>query len=152
MKTLDTLFNGVFLDYMTKILYENELNYMNFTYRICKETIMSSFIVAYFRRNHFLVGEINARIEALKSNGILGYWVKQYTSNKHSGIIAASYQPSQLNIEKLLGAFEILGYGLLVSLLCFTLEGFIAAMKKLLKRRKSKGKVHHLKKKVKQSK
>lgn len=122
LKVRDSHFNGVFLDYQTKKLYQNEINYKNFTFKICPESVMSSFVVAYLRKNHYLVEEINQLIEAMKANGMQTMMVQKYTSSQHGSIKSGSYQPSRLKIDNLRGAFEILGYGLLISFTCFTFE------------------------------
>lgn len=131
LKTRDPYFDGVVLDYQTKTLYQNEINYKNFTYKICPESVMPSFVVAYLRKNHYLVDEFNQQIEAMKANGLRRMLVQKYTSSRHGTIKGDSYQPSQLKIENLRGAFEILGYGLLISFTGFTLEFIIAKITNL---------------------
>lgn len=82
---------------------------------------MPSFVVAYARKNHFLIPEINKQIEAFKSNGLIGLWIRQYTSYKHNDRSATS-NPSQLKFENLRGAFEILIYGLVIAFVIFIIE------------------------------
>lgn len=129
-KTLDPTFKGVFLDYLTKILYENERNYKNFTFKICPEHIMPSFVVAYARKNLYLIPEINKQIEAFKSNGLIGFWIKQYTSYKHNYRSASSH-PSQLKFVNLQGAFEILIYGLVIAFAIFIIELLVRIVRKI---------------------
>lgn len=73
MKTLSSDFHGVALGYLAAVLYENEKNFANFTLKICHEAIMSSFVVAYMTKNHFLLGKIDEKIEAFKANSLLDY-------------------------------------------------------------------------------
>lgn len=120
-KTLDPSFAGVVLDYLTKTLYENEVNYMT-PLKICKEAIMSSFVVAYMYKNHFLIDEINREIEAYQSNGLMVHWINKYTQFKHSGVKSASFRPTTMKLENLEGAFEILFYGLIICCICFVIE------------------------------
>lgn len=122
MKTLNSRFNGAFLDYLTKILYENEINHKKYHFKFCEESVMSSFTVAYMRKNHFLSHEINQKIDNLKSNGLLGHWIDKYMRNKRGGGISVTCQPTKMSLESLLGAFDVLGYGLLISTLGFILE------------------------------
>lgn len=123
-KTLDPSFKGVFFDYLTKVLYENEKNYKNQTYKICKEFVMPSYVVAYMRKNHFLVNEINEKIDQLKSNGLLSYWIKQHTVYRHQKGATVNSNPSKLKMENVRGAFEILFYGLIISFIVLLLEKF----------------------------
>lgn len=120
-KTLNPSFSGVVLDYLTKTLYENEINYMT-PLKICKEAIMSSFVVAYMYKNHFLIDEINKEIEDFQSNGLMVYWINKNTQFKHSGIKSASSRPTTMKLENLKGAFEILFYGLIICSICFIIE------------------------------
>lgn len=122
MKTLSSKFHGVFFDYLTKTLYQNEQNYGKFKFRICKEHIMSSFIVAYLRKNHFLVNKIDEKIGAFKSSGLLTYWIDKYTARRFKMLKNTSATPSQLTLINLQGAFEILIYGLMISLVSLIIE------------------------------
>jgi hypothetical protein len=124
-KTLSPDFRGVYLDYLAKTLYHNELNYKNHTFRICQEFLMPSFIVAYMRKNHFLIDKIDDKIEALKSNGILSNLIRKYTKSKQTSMKNVDAVPSQLTMAHLQGAFEILIYGLTISFATLTME-FIA--------------------------
>lgn len=122
-KTLDASFNGAFLDYMTKTLYQNEQYFNETPLKICKETVMPSFVVAYMRKNHFLVHQINRKIELFQSNGILVHWIHRFTKFKHGHMIkSTSSRPVATKMKNIRGAFDILLYGLLISLLCFLFE------------------------------
>lgn len=125
MRTLSSNFHGVFFDYLTKTRYLNEQNYGKFRFRICKEHIMSSFIVAYMKKNHFLVMKIDEKIGVFKSSGLLTYWIDKYTARRFKLLESANAIPSQLTIINLEGAFEILMYGLMISLVSLIIE-FIA--------------------------
>jgi hypothetical protein len=130
LKTLSSDFRGVFLDYLVKTLHYNELNYRNRTFRICRDSLMPSFIVAYMRRNHFLVPMIDERIEALKSNGILLKLIAKYTKARRSSMKSHDDAfPSTLTMQHLQGAFEILIYGLAISFAAFALEFIAGKMK-----------------------
>lgn len=137
LKLLDPDFNGVFLDYLTKTLYQNELNYKNFTYKICPESIMSSFVVAYLRKDHYLANEINKQIEALKSNGLQKRWRESYTNSRHSSSRTKNYQPTELKLDHLKGAFQILGYGLVAAFTILCFEVLAAKVIKVVRKRRS---------------
>lgn len=140
LKTLDSSFEGVFLDYLTKTLYQNEQNNKQPPpLKICKETVIASFVVAYMRQNHFLIHQINRRIEAYQSNGMMLYWIMKYTSSKHvKAKKAASSPPTAMKMKNLAGAFQILMYGLLICLICFLIEVFNASSRLKFKSRRNK--------------
>lgn len=127
-QTLDSSFNGVFLDYLTKTLYQKEQRLLDPRIKLCDEPVMSSFVVSYMRRNHFLINEVNREIEALQSNGMLGFWIKTYTSYKHTKLKSQSL-PSKLKMNNLKGAFQILLCGLLFSFFYFSAEVLIFLIK-----------------------
>lgn len=121
-KTLNPSFDGVILDYMTKTLYENEQHFNEQPLKICKEFVMSSFIVTYMQKNHFLIHEVNQKIEAFQANGIMGQWIHRFTSYKHGSTKSTSSHPLAMKMENLRGAFDILLYGLLICFGCFVFE------------------------------
>lgn len=127
-KTLSPDFRGVFLDYLAKTLHHNELNDRDHSFRICQEFLMPSYIVAYMRKNHFLIDKIDEKIEALKANGMLANWIKKYTKTKQASRNADAI-PSKLTMAHLSGAFEILIYGLTISFAAFTTEFIACKMK-----------------------
>lgn len=108
---------------MTKTLYQNEQQYNETQLKICKETVMISFIVAYMQKNHYLINEVNLKIEALQTNGIMVNWINhQLMSYKHRQNKSPSSGPEVMKIENLRGAFDILILGLLTCFLCFAFE------------------------------
>lgn len=123
-KTFDPSYNAVFLDYLTKTLYRNDQQPLDPQLNVCDEYVMSSFVVAYMRRNHFLITEVDQEIEALQSNGMLGLWVKKYTSQQSAKFKSKAY-PSSLKMNDLRGAFDILLPSLLICFLCFSAEVLI---------------------------
>lgn len=137
LKLLDPDFNGVFLDYLTKTLYQNELNYKHFTYKICPEHVMSSFVVAYLRKDHFLANEMNTQIEAMKSNGLQKRWRESYTNSRHSSLRTNNYRPTELKLDNLKGAFQVLGYGLVAAFIILCFEFLAAKVIKVVRKRQS---------------
>lgn len=133
LKTLDSSFKGVFFDYRAKTLHQNEINHLNFTFKICMEHVLPSFVVSYLRKDHFLVSEINTKIEELQSNGLLSFWIKKYTNYKHSKISNLNIQPSKLKPDHLRGAFQVLAYGLSIAAMSFVFEFIFKMTMNLLK-------------------
>lgn len=121
-KTLDPSFRGVVFSYLDQILYLNEKNSKNFSYHICKELFLMNNFVFYFRKNHYLVEEINDRIDRMLMSGVIEHITKNYTNSiflKHSG---ESKLPKQLKIEHFVGAFRLLLMFIAISTATFILE------------------------------
>lgn len=94
---------------------------------------MSRFVAAYTRKNHFLAGEIDMQIEALRTNGVLNQLINKYTNNKLSHQASIKSNPSQLKMENLRGAFEILIFGLMIAFIVFVFEIFSRVIKRFVK-------------------
>lgn len=87
---------------------------------ILKENFMTVPVVIYTRKNFYLLGALNEKIEEIKSSGLLEYW--HYKGDHQSKSLNAKKVPKVLTIKRLVGCFEILVWGLLLSFLSFSVE------------------------------
>lgn len=78
LMTLNPSFKGVFFNNLPQILYNNQLNYKNYTFTVCKESFYNMPFVFYFKKNHFLVDEINEKLDLLLMNGMINHFTKKY--------------------------------------------------------------------------
>jgi len=121
-KTLDPNFEGVFLDYLTRVLHLNELESNKQPFIFCRETLIPSFVTAYMPKNFYLLSEINDLVEEMKSNGLLSRFVMKYTKWRQKNVRQSRDGPSKLTIENLTGAFQLLQYTLSLSFVVFLIE------------------------------
>lgn len=93
---------------------------------ILKETLMTTQIVIYTRKNFYLLGALNEKIEEIKSSGLLEYWHYKGKSVTESPNVKKN--PKVLTISRLVGCFEIWAWGLFLSLLSFLVEITVSRM------------------------
>lgn len=121
-KTLDPSFDGVVFNYLDQILYQNQLNYKNFTFQVCKERFLANPFVFYFRKNHYLVEEVNDRIELMLTNGMIQHIQGSYADASLLKRLEESKEPKVLALNHSNGAFRIFGFGCLIALTIFVME------------------------------
>lgn len=121
IKTLDPMFKSAVCSYFSIVAYINAVNRHNFTAKILDEALVTNRIVFYFSKNFYLVDDFNKRLSQFKANGLIDLWMSKYISAEKS---RPQDIPSSMNLRHLQGIFEILIYGLTVSLFAFLLELF----------------------------
>lgn len=141
-KTLDSSFKGVVFDYLTQTLYSNQQNYKNFTYKICKESFLPSFIVFYMRQNFYLVEEIDLFLGKMKSSGIINHYVSRHIGTASDFKQKLQFGPSQMTMNNFKGIFEICFCCLLISLFVFLVEIIVDFVGKRRKFRNMKFKIN----------
>jgi hypothetical protein len=119
-KTLDSSFKGVVFNYLTQVLYENQINYRNFTYRICKEKFLINRMVFYFKKDFYLVDDFNRKIRVLNENGLINFWKSKYIDEPHRLILSDG--PTPLKIDHLIGCFEVWTGGIFLCFFVFLIE------------------------------
>lgn len=122
LETVDPMFNAAVTSSMEQILYFNKMNYKNFTLTICKEFLFTFQYGIYFRKNSYLEGVFNKKISILKSSGLIDFWASDFISSKFLNIKIHDGSPRKLNVEQLLGGFEVLGIGLVIGLMLLLCE------------------------------
>lgn len=124
---------------MSNALYSNQINFKEFTYKTCKETLMTNHIIIYFRKNFYLVDEINERINSFKDFGITNFMKGRYADEKFRKVDGGSDGPSELTVEHFIGMFELWAFGLIVAFVLFVGEiVFFRIDKKVIKEKKRK--------------
>ena len=122
LKTLNPSFKGVVFKYLDTILYLNHLNYKNFTFTLCKERFLMTPIVFYFRKHHYLVEEIDQKIELMHMNGLIQHITSRYFNSIYSKKKLKISERKVLILGHFSGLLKIIGilYGL--TLLVFLIE------------------------------
>ncbi|CRK92117.1 CLUMA_CG005842, isoform A [Clunio marinus] len=121
-KTLNPKFKGALFNYMTQVFYLNQLNYKEFSYRICKEKFLSNPMVFYFQKDFYLVNEFNDKMNDLKENGLINLWISKYVDKRFTNQKETLVGALPLNVHHLLAIFELWIGGLVISFIIFILE------------------------------
>lgn len=122
MKTLNPSFKGVVFNSLDQILYQNMVNYRNFTFRICKQPFLTNLIVFYFRKNHYLVEEVNTRIDSMLSNGMIQKIRESYSDPKFLEPSKEVTEHKTLTIDNFDGVFFLFGLWCTFAISIFALE------------------------------
>lgn len=77
--------------------------------------------VIYETKNFYLADIINEQIEILKAAGLVNYWhMKRF--DKRSVAMTVNNYPTVIRFHQLAGSFQVLIFGLLLSLLALMVE------------------------------
>lgn len=112
--TAVVLVNEISAKYSNLIQYPNR--YLAFT--IDRLYIQSS--VYYFRRRSVLRAIFNEKLQIFQEAGLVDYWIEKYTKNAR--MKPNQRIPTELNLENVLGAFQICVVMFLFSCFVFILE------------------------------
>lgn len=131
LMTLDENFKGVVFQYITVALYRNQRNFKEFTLKICSEPLMTNHLIFYFRKDFYLIDEVNDRIGIMKSSGIVEYFISKYADKKFSQVNTEnSAGPSKLELHHFEGVIQMWTFGLTISFVSFLIELLMARLKK----------------------
>lgn len=121
-RTLDSNFKGAVSSPLFEIVHLNKLNFKSFAFRTLREPLNNNFAVFYFQKNFYLLDAINEKISILKAAGLVDYWIKKDIDPTFLHVKQENLGPQKLNIEHLLGCFELLLVGIILGLVAFSLE------------------------------
>ncbi|CAO1431395.1 unnamed protein product [Diamesa tonsa] len=113
-KIFDSSFKGAIASTLSFILVENQINYPNKTFKVCKEKLMTIPVTLYLRKNHYLIDVVNENVDALITAGLINYWAQQNVGTKFIIPKGKDKTPKKLNFLHLIGCFQIwcIGCGL----------------------------------------
>lgn len=121
-KTLDASFNAGVLLTNDNVLEFNKLYHKTSTLKVLEEVIATIPIVVYFRKKSFLVEVFNRELGKLKSAGLIEHWTDKFMESQYSKIKDVKLGPKQMTVKTLLGAFQMVSFGLSLSLCTFFIE------------------------------
>lgn len=76
--------------------------------------------VFFFRKKSILTTEFNEQIQTLRETGLIEFWTKNFIDDRKPE--SKHTQPTKLKMKNILGAFQICGIMLLISVIVFLLE------------------------------
>lgn len=120
--TLDPTFKGAVLRRLDDILFYNRKNRLRKTYNVLENPLLVSPTVIYLRKNSYLTETLNEKLNLLKSNGIIDYWIGHYLGSQYLKIKDQTSHNKAMTLKALSGAFEVLLVGVVISCLAFVAE------------------------------
>ncbi|CAO1388058.1 unnamed protein product [Diamesa tonsa] len=106
-KTLDYRFKGCTCGPLSEVLYLNQQNYKNFTYKVLKEFLFTAQIVIYYTKNFYLKEEVNDKLLYMKASGLVDHWISKSMDMKYLNMKEPKHGPKKLNLQQLSGGFQV---------------------------------------------
>jgi len=107
---------------LLEVILWNQENYKNFVSKVLKEYLFDVQIVYYYPKNFHLIHVLDEKLELLKSAGIISMWMDHYVDKSYVNIKTPSTGPRIININQLLGSFEVWTIGMIISIVIFLIE------------------------------
>ena len=123
-KLTSSSFGGAMVSGLNEILILSQSNEYNFKFKFCKERVMGIPIVIYFKKNYFLIPEINNVIRNLNSAGLVEKWHYNYIDKQYLKEDDVSTGPKVITFEHLIGCFQLWACGCVIGVICFLGEIF----------------------------
>lgn len=116
--------------YLSTISYTNLIERHNFTFRICKEVLITNSFVFYFTKNFYLVDEFNQWIDIFYSAGIIEQIAGKYVDKNIIHLMKTTQKnpPSALTYSNVEGFFTIFYCGCFLALISFVFEIFVGCL------------------------
>jgi hypothetical protein len=92
---------------MTDIIYRNQKTYQSFVLKVCKEELSTVNVVMYFPKNFYLKTAIDKKLNQLATAGLLEFWIQNFADMRFYHLKAQQSGPKNLEIQHLLGIFNI---------------------------------------------
>lgn len=119
--TLDAEFKGALLSSEEHIAFANKAEFPVNFYHHTDEVFFVLNLVIFLHRQSCLTEEINRYILNFGSSGLLDKWMREFVDESYLTQKIVS-SPKKLEFEQLLGCFELLAIGFIISGTAFVLE------------------------------
>lgn len=107
----------------------NQHTDQNTTLTTCKQQLLTIPIVLYFRKNHYLVKEVNEKISMINAAGLSEYWTKIHLEKTLRNGLKNKRELRKLNLHHLFGSIQIWIGGCIIGLVTFVVECIVFRVK-----------------------
>lgn len=125
----DPEFKGALLTSADHLAYRNIMASPNRYFRHAPETIITYNIVVYMYKQSCLKSQVNQMLINLVNGGLVSQWASKFIDKNYLKHPSTSKEV-KLNMNNLLGAFQLLAAGLIISSVAFLIEAFVPHLKK----------------------
>lgn len=119
----DSSFKGAYGRTKTKTIYLNQFQPEDLRYKICKDIVTMVSIVAYVKKDFYLLPTMDANIHTLTAVGLIQHWYRK-VADETSYKKTEFSQPKILEIKDLLACFQIYLFGFVISFTVLLMEIF----------------------------
>lgn len=110
-KTLDPNFKGAVLGSMDEVLSSNKQHFKKYSFRVLNEYLFTSQACWAFPKSSFLINTFDRRLERFAENGMIDFLTTKYMDPRYLKAKETKQGPRKINLDQLLGSFEILIFG-----------------------------------------
>lgn len=132
---IDPSFRGAYPKTLLGTLYENQMTLKSKRLKFCKESFTSIPTIIYTKKDFYLLDAMNELIEMLKAAGLIDYWHFQSIDRQLLSYVPPR-KPKILNVDGLMGGFQVLGFGCAISFVVFVSEIVASKIRKISKQTK----------------
>ena len=121
--TLNSSFKGAFLVSLDEIIHYNKQNIKSSKFLIWKENVYTVQIVVFFQKSSYIyIKKFDEKIVLLKENCCMSFWFTKYLNPIYVIIKNLVKNTEKLNVNQLLGCFQLFTFFLSISIIFFFLE------------------------------
>lgn len=107
---------------MDEVLSSNKQHFREYSFRVLSESLFTSQACWAFPKSSFLINTFDRRLERFAENGMIDFLTMKYMDPRYLKPIEAKQGPKKINLDQLLGSFEILIFGNSIAVVLFALE------------------------------
>lgn len=131
LKLLNPEFKGAFISSEDHVAYWNKIAFPNSFYTICDAKLKTINLCLYMKKNSCIKAELDRQILGFNANGLMKIWSNQYIDRAYLKERLIDPEPKQLQINQLLGGFQLYAGGNVIAFGVLILEFFIKWLSKL---------------------
>lgn len=103
-------------------VFSSDQQHKKFELKFSNQRMRVDSLVIYFRKDFYLVKQINEKIDDLITSGIVFYWIRSYIERCFMKTRIERREPKQLNFHHFKGPFTIAVIGWFAAILSFLIE------------------------------
>lgn len=119
---MDPNFKGAVLGSMDEVLSSNKIHFKEYRYRVLNEYLFTSQACWAFPKSSYLVNTFDRKLERFAENGMVGFLTTKHMDPRYLKIKEMIQGPRKINLDQLLGSFEILIFGNCFAVALFFME------------------------------
>jgi hypothetical protein len=121
-ETVDPNFDGAVLASEDHLAYLNKEKFKTRVTNLAQETLFSLNLCIYFHKKSNLIPQVDDQLIRLNTYGFIEKWAADFIDRSFMYEPPPNPQPHKLEISRLLGGYQILGFGWLIGFLVFLVE------------------------------
>lgn len=123
----DPFFKGAYVRSLSITQYRNRISKKNRRFIICKEIFQTVPVVLYAKKDFYLLEALGGKLTIFRESGLIEFWHLQHLEKK-SKAFKSTHRPKVLDMDHLMGCFQLLYFGFVLSFVVLSLEILISKL------------------------